>query len=753
MLSDPTRPPRILLIDSYDSFTHNLAALCRKCIPNCSVHIIRNDQLSLSNLVEVIPYFSAIIVGPGPGSPEINEDIGVVKHIWTLSDQVTIPVFGVCLGLQSLAVEHGAVLRRLNVVKHGQISSIIHADIDIFEGSGAIEAVRYHSLYVILKDGGNIEPLAWADDGEENGRVVMAVKHANKPLWAVQYHPESVRSNSGDHVLRNFWRLAEDWSNLNHRHVRTWSSLVEEMVGPAWPNLRPYPSAPLDSTPIPRLVHTKVIDSLVVPVTRLCEELGVANEQSDFVLLDSAAQPGRFSIIGCISPTTNRFTYHVGTDYVVADTPNGSPMLIGLGSKDIWTWISSYMRAYKSEGGIDAVPFWGGLIGYLSYELGVDSLLQPSNQHSTTNPDSRHPDLNLLFIERSIVIDSLTSKVYVQSIIHDDDAWLEKMVVQLQGLETASPITVPLQPSDVKLPHRPITVTFPDKDAYIARIKDTKEYLFSGDSYELCFTAPTKISVPKTPESGCTSWNLFKTLRKRNPAPHAAYLRLGPSTLVCSSPERFLSYSRSPNTLCQLRPIKGTVRKAPGITRAMAEEALVGSPKEVAENLMIVDLIRHDLHGVIGEDVEVKKFCGVEEYKTVWQLVSVIEGRPDPATENPDAHLGWEVLKHSFPPGSMTGAPKKRSVEILQNLEGQPRGIYSGVLGYWCVGGGGDWSVTIRTCFKYDAARQTEADAAKDEWVLGAGGAITALSDPEAEWDEMLAKVESVLRAFQEPEP
>ncbi len=100
----------------------------------------------------------------------------------------------------------------------------------------------------------------------------------------------------------------------------------------------------------------------------------------------------------------------------------------------------------------------------------------------------------------------------------------------------------------------------------------------------------------------------------------------------------------------------------------------------------------------------------------------------------------------------MTGAPKKRSVEILHTLEDQPRSVYSGVFGYWCVGGGGDWSVTIRSCFKYDAPQsstnQTQDPCSYDEWTLGAGGAITALSDPDAEWDEMIAKVESVLRAF-----
>lgn len=93
----------------------------------------------------------------------------------------------------------------------------------------------------------------------------------------------------------------------------------------------------------------------------------------------------------------------------------------------------------------------------------------------------------------------------------------------------------------------------------------------------------------------------------------------------------------------------------------------------------------------------------------------------------------------------MTGAPKKRSVEILQTLEDTNRSIYSGVFGYWCVGGGGDWSVTIRSCFKYE----DDLESDHEEWVIGAGGAITALSDPEAEWDEMMVKLQSVLRTFE----
>ena len=114
-----------------------------------------------------------------------------------------------------------------------------------------------------------------------------------------------------------------------------------------------------------------------------------------------------------------------------------------------------------------------------------------------------------------------------------------------------------------------------------------------------------------------------------------------------------------------------------------------------------------------------------------------------------DDQLGWEVLHKSLPPGSMTGAPKKRSVQILQELEDTERGIYSGVVGYWCVGGSGDWSVVIRSCFRLDEMTTVSTDdgVEYDEWFVGAGGAITALSDPEAEWDEMVTKLQSVLRA------
>ncbi|KAH9065823.1 para-aminobenzoate synthase [Lactarius vividus] len=743
--------PRILLIDSYDSFTFNLAALCRKAIPDSHIHIIRNDQLTVHTLISILPYFSAVVVGPGPGSPEVPEDIGVIPQLWKLPDHLLVPVFGVCLGLQSLAIEFGAQLKRLNVVKHGQISQIHHNGTDLFKGVEEVHAVRYHSLHVVLPVDGDLESLAWADDGAENGQVVMSVRHRSRPFLAVQYHPESARTSGGGlRVLQNFWRLAKSWYAFQGRTSHPWSDGVLSLVGPPWPQPT-FPKLPQRGSVAS--VSTSVLHIPNLPVIDVCDLLGAPDESAPFVVLESAAQPGRFSIIGCVDRDSLKLSFTVG-DGQIHVSRGAEHRLEPLGRNDVWSWLTTFMQSRKAHGGVPNVPFWGGLVGYLGYELGLGALQVPV-MHRKGFSQKNNPDLSLVFVERSIVIDSHFGDVYVQSLKTDDDQWMEETARRLtRAALTPSSAAPPCDPP-VALFSRPPIIHLPHEKMYKARILEAKEYLFSGDSYELCLTARTRITVQPKRIPTSLSWELYKRLRRSNPAPYSGFLRLHPSTLLSSSPERFLSLTRPPHSRCQLRPIKGTARKAPGITREVAERMLAGSNKEVAENLMIVDLIRHDLHGVVGEDVSVKQFCRVEEYETVWQMASVIEGAPPASDSDVDSQrmLGWNILRRSFPPGSMTGAPKKRSVEILQTLEDNNRGIYSGVFGYWDVGGGGDWSVVIRSCFKYDDRSQDgvadDANPEMETWTLGAGGAITALSDADAEWDEMLAKLQSVLRTFE----
>ena len=312
------------------------------------------------------------------------------------------------------------------------------------------------------------------------------------------------------------------------------------------------------------------------------------------------------------------------------------------------------------------------------------------------------------------------------------------------------------------LPNHASSIAFPHESSYKSKIRTCKELINVGESYELCLT--NQAIVRQSSKASCP-WSLYLMLRQSNPAPFGAYLKLDSLTLLSSSPERFMSWTRpkphaTPTSTCQFRPIKGTVPKrqvgSDGQPRTISlDEATtqLSTTKERAENLMIVDLIRHDLHGVVGSgNVTVKKLMVVEEYETVYQLVSVIEGELSAGPEQPvtsqrstrrEGRTGIDVLAASLPPGSMTGAPKKRSCQLLHSIEGEkPRSVYSGVVGYMSVGGGGDFSVTIRSMFTWDSGNEER------EWHVGAGGAVTTLSTEEGEWQEMCAKMQSTLRVF-----
>lgn len=738
--------PRILLVDAYDSFTHNLSAQLERCT-KAEVHTIHIDApfQSASELAPFLASFDAIVVGPGPGHPENNRDIGIIKDLWHLDLAHRLPIFGVCLGLQSLCLAFGGRVERLRTVKHGLISTIRHEGEGLFEGAGDVIAVRYHSLHARL-GGVELEGLAWAKD-PENGEVLMAAKHRMRPFWAVQYHPESICTEGSDRIVENFWRLACRWNREHEREVaplpRDWAvrprelSLLEQLQESSVKAVHRLPA-------ISKTVQRVSMFARGLDVRRICEMLEVESKR-EFVLLESAATPGRWSIIGVLTPgMTELIRYTAGDSFVELSKlgePTASQIELQLPyNASMWRFMASYMKAREASGGEADSPFWGGLMGYLSYEVGVESLSIPLPRRK------RRPDVNLAFVERSIVVDSLTGEIHVQSLVPRDSEWLNSMKIRLQQEHDLSltPSATPPPPAvatatasiqtHYKEPCKP-TIAKPLGERYRALVRECQKYLSSGDSYELCLTARTMVSLPSPQPS---EWSLYNLLRARNPAPYAAYLRLQDVTLLSSSPERFLSYSR--NGKVQLRPIKGTVKKSPSMTRAHAE-ALLNTPKERAENLMILDLIRHDLHRILGAgNVEVPQLMRVEEYASVYQLVSVIEGNiPTSAPLT-----GLDILATSLPPGSMTGAPKKRSVEILQALEAgdEERGVYSGVVGYMSVCGAGDWSVVIRSAYRYD----DEGDEGR--WWLGAGGAVTALSSPQGEWEEMEVKLESTLRAF-----
>ncbi len=289
-----------------------------------------------------------------------------------------------------------------------------------------------------------------------------------------------------------------------------------------------------------------------------------------------------------------------------------------------------------------------------------------------------------------------------------------------------------------------------ENEAYKSKVLQCQEYISSGDSYELCLTDQSTVDRQKD----ANSWELYKKLREKQPAPFASYMRIGGATFVSASPERFLKWDQKGK--CELRPMKGTVRKGVGAENLEQAQALLDVPKERAENLMIVDLVSHDLYGICGSgNVSVPKLMVVEEYQSVFQMISIVQG------QLPKSHksnvTGLDVLATSLPPGSMTGAPKKRSCEILQEIEkGKERSLYSGVIGYLDFGGRGDWSVNIRCMFKWDDEDYEDLNVQgekgySEKWHIGAGGAVTTLSTAEGETDEMLTKLSGTLSIFEKP--
>ncbi|RPB16166.1 para-aminobenzoate synthase [Morchella conica CCBAS932] len=758
---------------AYDSFTSNLASLLRTTT-SATVHTLHIDALPLPTLLQHLPSFDALVIGPGPGHPANPTDIGLAADIWHLSEQHLLPVLGVCLGHQSLCLASGATVHPLPTVKHGLVSPLTHSGTDLFRGIGAstVRAVRYHSLHAVLPPDDSsstpqLEALAWAHDAE-NGRVLMAVRHTAKPFWGVQYHPESIctAGGGGAEVVANWWRLACEWNRSRGRSsMRAAGGLPEGWGGSdverglverqaAWERRSGVrPQVVEKGEKVGRSVTTKVVAARGLQATRVAEILGVQSAD-EFVMLDSAAAPGRWCIFAVLIPGVTRvITYNVGDAFAALSRVGGATTSKTSSSDDqtqvplaeyegsIWRFLAKYMHSRTATGGCAKSPFWGGLVGYFNYEIGVASLDIPVlRDGNSARP--KVPDVSLAFAQRSIVIDGDTGRAYIQTLLPCDDGWLTATAQRLQLAADMSqtPSATPHTQSPVPTPTQQFPeILRPSQPSYLSAIATAQSHLASGNSYELCLTTTTKILHPRPAPH---PWTLYTTLRARNPAPYAAYLRLSGTTLLSSSPERFLSWTRT-NT-CQLRPIKGTVRKSPTMTLSAAERIL-RTPKETAENLMIVDLIRHDLHRLAGDSVAVRKLMVVEEYAHVFQLVSVIEG----ALPSASGMTGFDVLAASLPPGSMTGAPKRRSVQLLRGLEGRERGLYSGVVGYWSVCGAGDWSVVIRSAVRVDAEVEEEEEEEEcDVWRIGAGGAITALSVPGEEWEEMVVKAESALGAF-----
>jgi para-aminobenzoate synthetase component I len=355
-----------------------------------------------------------------------------------------------------------------------------------------------------------------------------------------------------------------------------------------------------------------------------------------------------------------------------------------------------------------------GWVGWIGYETRFET------QGLGRTRGSLYPDAAFIFLDRAIEFDHAAHTVTLLALGEDRtgelDDWRTLAVRALEPVRGIPAPAVSIEPSR-------FAASWRDSDeGYLGMIRACKAAIAAGDAYQLCLT--TQVRVEATPDPV----RAYLALRGSSPSHHGALLRIGECALLSSSPEQFLRVT--PEGEIESRPIKGTRPRGatPAEDAALAAD-LQASEKERAENLMIVDLMRNDIGRVsrIGS-VRVPSLLRVESYAPVHQLVSTVHG------QLADGLVGMDAVVSCFPAGSMTGAPKSSATRILDLLEDHPRGIYSGAFGYFGLDGGIDLAMVIRSIV-----------ISPDGTTIGAGGGITALSDPDEELAEVKLKAAALL--------
>jgi len=369
-----------------------------------------------------------------------------------------------------------------------------------------------------------------------------------------------------------------------------------------------------------------------------------------------------------------------------------------------------------------------GWVGWLGYESGASALAIPVARPK----GDAGPDAAMAFVDRAVVMDHDSGTMELIALVDDDTSasdrettdWAMDVRHRLSSATGSASRYAEIHADAFSADERPAAVWRHGPAQYLDLIRSCQESIRQGDAYQLCLTNEATARVERD------ALALHLRLRTSSPAHHGGFLRISGTSLISSSPERFLSVSASGRV--QTQPIKGTRPRGTTLVRDLELRAeLEASDKERAENVMIVDLMRNDLARVcrVGS-VAVSHLLAVESYPQVHQLVSTVEGDLLPDLGAVDA------VAACFPAGSMTGAPKLSAMRILNRLENGPRGVYSGCFGYFGLDGAADLAMVIRSVVVRSGSVS-----------IGAGGGITALSDPDEELQEVAVKAAALLAA------
>ncbi len=700
----------MLLIDNVDSFTFNVADLLHRVLGRAPTVWRRDHPATEDDLLG----FDAIVVGPGPGRPQHPEDMGISD---TALRQRQVPVLGVCLGHQGMAHLAGDDVAELAEPMHGRVSRVHHDGTGILAGvPSPIEVVRYHSLEVRCGAGSPLQATAWAEDDG----CVMVLTDPGAGHWGVQFHPESVLSEHGTQIVGNF--LVGAGVPVGPRPPDDSGPVaVGDVPQTRARRRRPVREGAVRAVSMPARVDTWRLHARLVSHSATSVWLDAPAGARDGA---EAAAAARFSVIGdATGPLAYRLTHRVGQGTTV-HAADGNPRLL---PGPLLPNLENLLGAWEVVEDVDLpTSFRPGFVGYLGYELRTETAPGPP---ATTRHESTHPDAWLVFADRAVVVDHHTDTVHLvyledRETRTEQHAWVERVRAVVAEEARRGPAPWPEAPpaAGEDVVAGALRHTEPE---YLDLIGRCQQQIRAGESYEVCLTNMVRWPTP------VDEARAYRLLRAASPAPFGAWLRGPELSVLGASPERFVAVGADGTV--EARPIKGTRPRDPDPGRDAALAAgLAGAGKDRAENLMIVDLLRNDLHRVCRSgSVHVPELFAVESYATVHQLVSTIRGRLA------DRMGATDVLGSCFPGGSMTGAPKVRTMEILDHLEDGPRGVYSGALGWIGVTGAMDTSIVIRSATLVGGVVE-----------FGIGGAVTALSDPDEEFAETLHKSRAIASAL-----
>ena len=651
-----------LIIDNYDSYTYNLFQLIGK-VSGIEPLVIKNDELTYQEILDLD--FDNVILSPGPGSPEKEKDFGVCKDI---IEKLNKPILGICLGHQGIYYYNGGKILRASEPMHGRQSEIIHNGKNLFKGiKNNFKVTRYHSLTCEDKELQNINIDAKTSDG-----VVMAISHKTKPIYGLQFHPESIASECGEKLIENFINICREF----YKEDQLYYEIIDKSF---------------DTKNIYEKLFKYDHKALWLDSSKVEEGLS------------------RFSIFGLQSTKAHTIKYDVDKNLVEKYFLDGRKKEND--KENIFDFLKKNRKKWTYD---ETLPFdfQLGYIGYLGYELKKDT------ENVTNKFSYDFPDAYFKYCDRALVYDHKEGKLYILSMADDKD-WVRDIKNILQ--ENFDENNEETSKKDF-----PKLKFMKDKKTYINDIEKIKDLICQGETYEVCLTNRLDIF------DKLDAKKYYMKLREKSPGQYSAFLPLDEIKIASSSMERFLKVDK--NKIVTTKPIKGTIRRGDNLEedQKLIDE-LRNEEKTKSENLMIVDLLRNDL-GKFCEigTVKVPKLMVVETYKTLHQLVTTVFGKIKDDVDIMD------VLKKTFPGGSMTGAPKKRTLEIIDQLENYPRGVYSGTIGFISNNSTIDFNIVIRTAL-----------IEEDKATIGVGGAIILLSDAEEEFDEIVLKAKGSLLALQ----